>query len=89
MNEKKISMQELYESVNKANSFQFEDVVIKNFRLVKILLPIDVYNKLISQYETIYIDKSVENERTFMGVPCEKSNCNRLQYVIEGEIKKA
>ena len=60
--------------------------IFKNFHLKKIILPLEIYEELKKQCQTIVKDSIVSDYDYFMGIPVEcNENISHIQYVVEGD----
>lgn len=83
----------IYEKINKALDIQRyeQECLVKNFRLVKVILPTSVMKELIKQCNKVK-KTNLENVEgivaTVMSVPVEEDKyATRIRYVIEGDLK--
>lgn len=60
--------------------------IFKNFHLKKIILPLEIYEELKKQCQTIVKDSIVNDYDYLMGIPVEcNENISHIQYVVEGD----
>lgn len=82
----------IYEKINEALAVQRygQQCLVRNFRLVKVILPSDVMKELRKQSSVVKMpsDKDIADYKmTFMSVPVEEDKyATRIRYVIEGDL---
>lgn len=83
----------IYEKINEAlNIRRYEpECLVRNFRLVKVILPSDVMKELKKRSSVVKMpsDKDIADYKaTFVSVPIEEDKyATRIRYVIEGDLK--
>lgn len=85
-------MKSIIEEIQNALNAQrhYEECLVRDFRLVKVILPSNVMRELERQTNVIEpnIDPIKGIKVTLLSVPVEEDkNATRIRYVIEGDIK--